>query len=787
MTKKQVFLFSLRLFFYFSALILIFIHHGITVSFDRIGIVQWFIIIPLEAFIAFFPFRLLKGTQLYTLPKRCIVALVFLLPLSIFAGGFGIGALQPFLAGLISFTLTFLLFHYPRWGKVSVFEPFFLTFICLRLLLLSRSGEEIAAQSMALTQFIFVWAAVVFLLHSAVVYFCLYPKGTKGTTKEGTILLFAAIAAFIIVLFVLPGDYINNSIVENLIPERKPEIMGEESEKGIPGGGGGRDRRRTLPQGEGGEPKLRGLSEHNWPSSGSRGGSRRGRRSDGSSDDNRQYMVKVVATDREPVYMGDTFKGNLDPVDGFQLSPQEPLNNLSGQRLFVTWFNNEPDFDIGRERQEIFSLSTLRQKYFPWRLVSVDPTILSENSGPLRYIHQVVSNTPEYDPRALVTVPVRRLSVLEKDMLAPYLEISLSESDMKIFNDFLNGVLKWWQEKRDEFFTEIFANEENESGEVFTPVNDNLEKIWAILLKFSKYQYNLNYDDNCTIAEIKNFLFETKEGDCVEFSNSLALLGRLAGIPSRVVTGYLVAESLQTQAHLQGLASLRRQIPVLQQFPFDNLFLVTNLHAHSWTQFYIPEYGWLDFEATSYAIPPVGTGNFNTWDVVIPIIDQNRVLANVRKFPWQALLRAIGVLAALALVCAYVLRYGREIVLYFNAQKPGREGARSLYLLLLARLAADGKPIKPASKTATEYAELFPEDLAQRRKNAEKDYSEDHFRSFALLYSQLRWREFENKKESDECFNDLKKEYKNIIITSRRSGIGWWLVRIISLRGLAYL
>nr|AGS53745.1 transglutaminase-like enzyme [uncultured bacterium contig00076] len=475
--------------------------------------------------------------------------------------------------------------------------------------------------------------------------------------------------------------------------------------------------------------------------------------------------------------MGDSFRGQLDPVKGFLISQDEQLNRLAGQRLFVTWFNNEPNYDLGRGRQEVFSLSTLPQKYLPWRPVSIDPTILNENSGPLRFIHQVVSDTHFDDPLRLVNIPSRSFSDFERQALASYFEISLMNSDMEVFGGWLDTALEWWQVNReaviqtDRYFRELYSD-----NETLEQVNEYMEKILAILVNFSSYQYNLSYNDDYSIDVLKEFLLNTKDGDCVEFSNTLALLGRLAGIPSRVVTGYLAAEELQTSAHLRGLAALRERIPVLQDFPFDNLFMVTNLHAHSWTQFYIPEYGWLDFEATSFALPPVGGGDFNTWDVVIPLINENRVFSPVRQFPWRAVLRAAGILAVFALILAYILRYVREAVLYFGAQRGGRTGARCLYLLLLARLAADGKPIKPASKTALEYAELFP-----------GMSGDSHLLAFASLYSELRWREFGDRAEIDNRFRLLEREYRDILAATQRKGILKRLIRIFSLRGLAYL
>jgi hypothetical protein len=494
----------------------------------------------------------------------------------------------------------------------------------------------------------------------------------------------------------------------------------------------------------------------------------------------------VVASDKEPVYMGSSFRGQLDPIKGFLVNQDEPLNDLANQRFFVTWFSNEQEHDIGREKQEVFSLSTLRQKYLPYRPIVIDPVILSDDTGPLRYIHQVVSNTHSGDPLMLVHENSRTFTAFEKSSLAAYLEIPLADDDKKLFEEYLhNARLKWRIDrsdiiKGDPYLNFIFLNQiENNQSLKSEGGNEQLETILALLTSFSKYQYNLNPDDDHSIDMLKYFITDSKEGDCVEFSNTLALLGRLAGIPSRVVTGYLVSESLQTEAHLRGLAALRKKLPVLQQFPFDNLFMVTNLHAHSWTQFFIPDYGWLDFEATAFSIPPQGMGDFNNWDVVIPLFDEQQTFSNVKKFPWCAVGRAVINLAILALICAYALRYGRELILYVNSNRANndiRTRTRSLYLLLLARLAADGQPIKPASKTAVEYSQLF---------RGKEDAS--CFKPFAEIYSELRWRQFEDPAEMESRFEELKKEYQEILTSTRHKGIHRWFIRIISLRGLAYL
>ncbi|MDR2941349.1 MAG: transglutaminase-like domain-containing protein [Treponema sp.] len=810
MKKSPVILFWLRLFIYFSVIALILIHPGISVSFDRISFAQWFIIIPLLAFIAF------VSPQKHSFKKRCIAAVISLLFIVMWLGGFSLSSIQLFLAGIVSFILTYLLFNYPHWAKASALEPFFLAWVCLRLLALSRSSEDVAGQSMALTQFIFVWAIAVFLLDSFIIYLCLFPKSTGGAGKEGGLFALSALGLLVLVLVVLPLDFVRNSVIENLLPEGKPEMIKEGVEHGIPrdSDGDGRQNknnensennrrpgRPTIPRGDDSrKQKLRGISEHNWQNKSSRNKGKKGKSEKGkgksneeseeegegqghakkssSDNDNRQYMVMIVAADREPVYMADTYKGQLDPLEGFLSSPQEPLNKLSDQRFFTTWFDNEPEVDRGRERQEVIALSTLPRKYLPYRPVSIDPTILNENSGPLRYIHQVVSSTHLDDPLSLVVIPSRPLSSFEKNLLAPYMEISLYEADEKVFREYLNTVLEKWRKERKQILAKLTGQENPE--EIFNPVNDYLEKIFALQTNFLTYKYNLDYTDDVTIDAIKDFVFDSMDGDCSQFSNTLALLGRLAGIPSRVVTGFLAAESMQTEAHIKGLFNLRNKIPFLQQFPLENLFLVTNLHHHSWTQFYIPDYGWLDFESTLFSIPPIGMGDFHGWDVVIPLINEQRVFSQLRKFPWLAVLRTAGIMAVLALVCAYALRYGRELALYLGVKRRGRAGARSLYLLLLARLSADGKPIKPADKTALEYAKLFPFTKTGEGENP-------HFKNFASIYTELRWREFKDSAQMDERFSLLEQEYHNILETTRQKGILGWFIRLISLRGLGYL
>ncbi|OGV37153.1 MAG: hypothetical protein A2X48_04910 [Lentisphaerae bacterium GWF2_49_21] len=72
------------------------------------------------------------------------------------------------------------------------------------------------------------------------------------------------------------------------------------------------------------------------------------------------------------------------------------------------------------------------------------------------------------------------------------------------------------------------------------------------------------------------FIFEMKEGNCQHFATSLAVLARLAGIPSRLALGF----SPGNYNTLNGT------------------FEVYEYHAHAWTQLFIEDKGWLTFDGT---------------------------------------------------------------------------------------------------------------------------------------------------------------------------------------------
>ena len=86
---------------------------------------------------------------------------------------------------------------------------------------------------------------------------------------------------------------------------------------------------------------------------------------------------------------------------------------------------------------------------------------------------------------------------------------------------------------------------------------------------------------------VEHFLFEGREGYCVYHSSALAVMLRIAGIPSRWVQVFIVTTGERVQS--PGGVEVNEGAMT---------FVVPHKNAHSWVEAYIPSLGWVPFEAT---------------------------------------------------------------------------------------------------------------------------------------------------------------------------------------------
>ena len=80
---------------------------------------------------------------------------------------------------------------------------------------------------------------------------------------------------------------------------------------------------------------------------------------------------------------------------------------------------------------------------------------------------------------------------------------------------------------------------------------------------------------------VDDFLFSTRAGFCEHFSSAFVFLMRAAGLPSRVVTGYLGGDPN----------------------PIDGILTVRQSDAHAWAEVHLAGRGWVRVDPTAAAVP----------------------------------------------------------------------------------------------------------------------------------------------------------------------------------------
>jgi hypothetical protein len=80
---------------------------------------------------------------------------------------------------------------------------------------------------------------------------------------------------------------------------------------------------------------------------------------------------------------------------------------------------------------------------------------------------------------------------------------------------------------------------------------------------------------------VDEFLFETRTGFCEHYASSFAVMMRMAGIPARIVTGYMGG----------------------WYNPLGDYYLVRQSDAHAWAEIWLPQSGWTRVDPTAAVSP----------------------------------------------------------------------------------------------------------------------------------------------------------------------------------------
>ncbi|MCE9597585.1 MAG: hypothetical protein K8S54_06415 [Spirochaetia bacterium] len=800
-------LFYTRLVLYFILICTPWLHTAVAVPYDAVSRFAFLILGPVMMIGAFY------GRQNGQLKWLAGLLAVNLFAIT-FISGWNRDSWLLVVVALLSYVWTRLVFaRITRFPVLASLELFAFAFIYFKILNFARASEDVAQQSARITTILLAGTVIVFAIHACVLYLAAFPQKAANVKK---MFLYGGLGAvtFMGIAFVIPTDFVSHNIVLNELEKEpplnpsplegepmddregrgdKPKQPDRNTQNGLPlgdreekypselqGGRGGQGNQNPDQKGgkkpqNGKDPQKGDQSgkDQGKPQSGDKGGqgqqgsqqqkdqdknqenqskNQKGPKLEGVPSDQwdnqqqqgegqgKQKAVMVIASPIQPVYAAESYNGLFTIDKSFQPDPiDEGLNSLARMRLLQTWRSQDEPEDEFRKPAEIFYFSTIELRVLAYRPVAIEPTIQDKRYKPFNLSYLALSRMNVTSPEEWNAAG--NLSSVEREQNAFYLSVP-KDPRVERMRAKVNEITK---------------------GKQF-----HFQKIEAILRSFKGHKYEMGYDEAMNLDKLGKFLFEDKRGDCTEFSQTAALMGRLAGIPSRAVTGYIASRELQTPAHRGGVYQLRRRIPALQKYKMDDLYLVTTSHHHAWVQFYLPQFGWVDFETTSFAIPPEPKMDPNQQDVIIPMIEEVPQLKEKKfDFPYRFVGKVLLVALVVLLIGLYSYRSLRMAYLGFRAKGSDTRALDSLFRLLIIRMAHEGYDIRPPFATHAEYAERYP-----------------RIKLFADQFTSLRFRVNLPVEERAGELTALRTEYAHVKSDIKKPGAIGLLRRVFSLRGL---
>lgn len=236
--------------------------------------------------------------------------------------------------------------------------------------------------------------------------------------------------------------------------------------------------------------------------------------------------------------------------------------------------------------------------------------------------------------------------------------------------------------------------------------NTDYEKAEAIQSYLrSTYPYTLQTSELPNGRDfVDYFLFDEKKGYCTYYATAMAVMCRIAGIPTRYVEGLILTSADRDSA--------------------TGLYNGYSSRAHAWVELYFNGYGWVQFEPTSSYVAPdyerPSAGNEidtseNPQDNTIPIDNQHSGkdmmddetgstggTGNSQSLP-------LGLWIGLALIAAVIIRISAKVIINLRKIRladglKGKEAAMEYFRILENSLRLGGIGMGPG-ETPAEFGE----------------------------------------------------------------------------------
>jgi protein-glutamine gamma-glutamyltransferase len=222
----------------------------------------------------------------------------------------------------------------------------------------------------------------------------------------------------------------------------------------------------------------------------------------------------------------------------------------------------------------------------------------------------------------------------------------------------------------------------------------------AVTAVQSWLQTNTRYDltvprEPDGVDAVDHFLFDTRRGFCEHIASAMAVLLRVEGIPTRVVTGYGPGE----------------------RNPFTGYYDVRYSDAHAWVEVLYPHVGWIPYDPT-FGVPavpggwgsPIGAG-LVSWvtaqvGAAVPVGVRTAVGAVAHRFTTVPGTGHAATPIAIALVVCALAVAGLRRRRHRSKPPPAADTFDVAYAKLLDGLSAAGRPPDPSSTPDEVLAEV---------------------------------------------------------------------------------
>lgn len=235
-------------------------------------------------------------------------------------------------------------------------------------------------------------------------------------------------------------------------------------------------------------------------------------------------------------------------------------------------------------------------------------------------------------------------------------------------------------------------------GDAETPYR----KAVAIQRHLRGFTYDLRVAADHDLRTMEQFLTTVRRGYCEQFATTMAVLARIAGLPSRVVIGFA------------------NGTPVSRRPGGATTYLVTTLDAHAWPEIWIEGAGWIAFEPTpragvarvpAYTVPGTTSPNDptpipTTTPTVAPTSIATPTVAPTGKpstsLPLNPLSLPVPALWSLPVFAGLILAL--RLIVVRRGRRPGRGGMPAGYRMFLRYCGDAGLGRRPG-ETPSEHAE----------------------------------------------------------------------------------